>query len=108
MANLPDQQRVLVVDQMEALKKDYSPAAARRAQRLQEIHLPIRGRADEEAMRQAYELLRRSGAISNDPAIKLKLDLLSDKLSAYYLDQARRYSAEAAGFGSRPGLALPA
>jgi hypothetical protein len=42
-------------------------------------------------MRQAYELLRRSGAISNDPAVKLKLDLLSDKLSSYYLDQARRY-----------------
>jgi hypothetical protein len=91
LANLPEQQRVLVTDQMEALKKDYAPAAARRAQRLQEIHLPIRGRADEEAMRQSYELLRRSGAISNDPAVKLKLDLLSDKLSAYYLDQARRY-----------------
>ena len=91
LANLPEQQRVLVADQMEALKKDYAPAAARRAQKLQEIHLPIRGRADEEAMRQAYELLRRSGAISNDPAVKLKLDLLSDKLSSYYLDQARRY-----------------
>jgi hypothetical protein len=91
LANLPEQQRVLVTDQMDSLKKDYAPAAARRAQRLQEIHLPIRGRADEEAMRQAYELLRRSGAISNDPAIKLKLDLLSDKISAYYLDQARRY-----------------
>lgn len=91
LANLPDQQRTLIADQMEALKKDYAPAAARRAQRLQEIHLPIRGRADEEAMRQAYELLRRSNAISNDPAVKLKLDLLSDKLSAYYLDQARRY-----------------
>lgn len=91
LANLPDQQRVMVGDQLEALKKDYAPAAARRAQKLQEIHLPIRGRADEEAMRQAFELLRRSGAISNDPAVKLKLDLLSDKLSAYYLDQARRY-----------------
>ncbi|MCU1255473.1 MAG: hypothetical protein JWM83_1772, partial [Candidatus Angelobacter sp.] len=65
--------------------------AARRAMKLQEVHLPIRGRADEEAIRQAYELLQRSGAISNDPAVKLKLDLLSDKISAYYLDQARRY-----------------
>ena len=91
LANLPEQQRVLVADQINTLKKDYAPAAARRAQRLQEIHLPIRGRADEEAMRQAYELLQRSGVISNDPAVKLKLDLLSDKLSAYYLDQARRY-----------------
>jgi hypothetical protein len=91
LANLPEPQRAMVVDQMEALKKDYAPAAARRAQKLQEIHLPIRGRADEDAMRQAFALLQRSGAISNDPAIKLKLDLLSDKISAYYLDQARHY-----------------
>jgi hypothetical protein len=91
LANLPEQQRALVTEQMDALKKDYAPAAARRAQKLQEVHLPIRGRADEEAMRQAYELLQRSGAISNDPAVKLKLDLLSDKISAYYLDQGRRY-----------------
>ena len=34
LANLPDQQRMMVTDQMEALKKDYAPAAARRAQRL--------------------------------------------------------------------------
>ncbi|HEV7674512.1 MAG TPA: hypothetical protein VGQ12_08275, partial [Candidatus Angelobacter sp.] len=91
LANLPEQQRALVADQLDTLKKDYAPAAARRAMKLQEVHLPIRGRADEEAMRQAYELLQRSGAISNDPAVKLKLDLLSDKISAYYLDQARRY-----------------
>lgn len=91
LANLPEPQRVLVTDQLDALKKDYAPAAARRAQKLQEVHLPIRGRADEEAMRQAYELLQRSGAISNDPAVRLKVDLLSDKIGAYYLDQARRY-----------------
>ncbi|MGZ4858509.1 MAG: hypothetical protein ACXV8M_03050 [Candidatus Angelobacter sp.] len=91
LGNLPEQQRVLVADQLDALKKDYAPAAARRAMKLQEVHLPIRGRADEEAMRQAYELLQRSGSISNDPAVKLKLDLLSDKIGAYYLDQARRY-----------------
>ena len=91
LANLPDPQRTLVADQLETLKKDYAPAAARRAMKLQEVHLPIRGRADEEAVRQAYELLQRSGAITSDPAVKLKLDLLSEKISAYYLDQARRY-----------------
>jgi hypothetical protein len=91
LANLPEQQRTLVVEQLDALKKDYAPAAARRAMKLQEVHLPIRGRADEQAIRQAYELLQRSGSISNDPAVKLKVDLLSDKIGAYYLDQARRY-----------------
>ena len=99
LANLPEPQRTLVRDQLETLKRDYAPAAAKRAQKLQEIHLPIRGRADEEAMRQAYELLQRAGAIVNDPAIKLKLDLLSDKLGAYYLDQARRYLQRPMGSG---------
>lgn len=99
LANLPEQRRAFVNEQLEALKKDYVPAASRRAQKLQEIHLPIRGRADEEAMRQAYELLQRAGAISNDPAIRLKLDLLSDKLGAYYLEQARRYLQKPIGSG---------
>jgi len=99
LANLPEQQRALVSEQLEALKKDYVPAASRRAQKLQEIHLPIRGRADEEAVRQAYELLQRAGVISNDPATKLKLDLLSDKLGAYYLDLARRYLQKPIGSG---------
>lgn len=99
LANLPEQQRTLVSEQLEALKKDYAPAASRRAQKLQEIHLPIRGRADEEAMRQAYELLQRAGAISNDPATRLKLELLSDKLGAYYLELGRRYLQKPIGSG---------
>jgi hypothetical protein len=103
LANLPEPQRALVIDQLEILKKDYAPAAARRAQKLQEIHLPIRGRADEEAIRQAYELLQHTATISNDPAIKLKLDLLADKISAYYLDQARRYLQKPVGSGAGLG-----
>ena len=66
-------------------------AAFRRAQKLQEVHLPIRGRADEDAIRQAYGLLDRASSLSGDPAMKLKLDLLSDKISAYYVEQARKY-----------------
>jgi hypothetical protein len=99
LANLPEPQRAMVRDQLEALKRDYAPAASRRAQKLQEIHLPIRGRADEEAMRQAYELLQRAGSIASDPAIRLRLDLLSDKLGAYYLEQARRYLQKPMGSG---------
>ncbi|MBZ5504464.1 MAG: hypothetical protein LAO78_03155 [Acidobacteriia bacterium] len=99
LANLPEPQRMMVSEQLEAAKKDYVPAASRRAQKLQEIHLPIRGRADEEAMRQAYELLQRAGVISNDPATRLKLDLLSDKLGAYYLELARRYLQKPIGSG---------
>ena len=61
--------------------------------------MPIRGRADEDAMREAYGLLDRASSVSGDPAIKLKRDLLSDKLGAYYVDQARRYLEKPLGSG---------
>jgi hypothetical protein len=99
LAELPDAPRVLVTDQMIALKKDYVLAALRRAQKLQEIHFPIRGRADEEAAREAYALLNRASTLSPDPAIRLKLDLLSDKIGAYYMEQARRYLDKPLGSG---------
>lgn len=99
LAELPDAQRALVKDQIEALKKDYPAAASRRAQKLQEIHIPIRGRADEDAILEAYGLLSSAAALTGEPAIKLRLDLLSDKISAYYLDQAKRYLDKPLGSG---------
>jgi hypothetical protein len=91
LANLSDPQRLLVKDQMDALKADYVPAAVQRAQSLQEVHVPIKGRADEDAVRQAYDLLTSAGTLSDDQSIRLKLDLLSDKISAYYLEQAKHF-----------------
>jgi hypothetical protein len=91
LVNLTDPQRALVKDQMDALKPDYVPAAVQRAQSLQEVHVPIKGRADEDAVRQAYDLLTSAAALSDDQSIRLKLDLLSDKISAYYLEQAKHY-----------------
>ena len=91
LANLLAPQRALVADQLELLKPDYVTAASERAQAIQDVHIPIRGRADEDAVRQAYDLFSRGSALSDDQALKLKLDLLSDKISAYYVDQAKRY-----------------
>jgi hypothetical protein len=103
LANLPSAQQAYAAERLRALEKEYVPAAFRRAQKLQEVHLPIRGRADEDAVRQAYELLDRASGLSGDPAMKLKLDLLSDKISAYYVEQAKRYlekpSASGVGIG---------
>src|SRR5437764_662690 len=99
LADLPDSQRPLVSDQLAALSKDYVTAASRRAQKLQEIHIPIKGRADEDAVREAHELLNHASSLTGDPAIKLKLDLLDDKISAYYVDQARRYLQKPLGSG---------
>lgn len=99
LVELPDAQRAMVTDQLTAIQKDFVPAAARRAQKLQEIHIPIRGRADEEAVQEAYDLLNRASNLNGDPALKLKLDLLSDKISAYYVDQAKRYLSKPLGSG---------
>lgn len=99
LANLPAAQQTYVSDQLVALQKNYVAAASRRALKLQEIHLPIRGRADEDAVCQAYDLLNHASAISGDPALKLKFDMLSDKISAYYIEQARRYLDKPMGSG---------
>ncbi len=99
LINLPASQQSYVAEQLAALQKNYVQAATKRALKLEEIHLPIRGRADEDAVRQAYDLLDHANAISSDPALRLKLDLLSDRISAYYVDQAKRYLEKPMGSG---------
>jgi hypothetical protein len=103
LAELPDPQRALVKPQLSALTRDYVTAAARRAQRLQEIHVPVKGRADEDAVRQAYDLLDRASSLSGDPAMTLKRDFLASKISAYYLEQAKRYLDKPLGSGAGIG-----
>ena len=101
LADLPDKQRALVASQLAALGRDYLNAATRRAQKLQEAHVPIKVRADEDAIREAYALLNRASSLSGDPAVMVKRDFLSSKLSVYYLEQASRYleKPSAAGIG---------
>jgi hypothetical protein len=99
LASLPEDQQIIVAPDMAAIRPQYVTAALKRAQKLQESHLPIRVRADEDAMRRAYELLQRSYSLSDDKAIRLKLDLLSDKLGNYYHDLALRYLAKPLGSG---------
>jgi hypothetical protein len=103
LADLPDKPRVLVAPQLAAMGRDYVGAAVRRAQKLQEVHVPIKVRADEDAILEAYMLLNRASSLSGDPAILVKRDFLSSKISAYYVDQANRYlekpSAASIGIG---------
>ena len=103
LAALPEAQRSEVAGEMAAIQPQYVTAATRYAQKLQETHLPIHGRADEDAARRAYELLQRAYGLSNDNAVRLKLDLLSDKIGNYYLDLARRYLARPLGSGAGLG-----
>lgn len=99
LADLPDKQRDLVSPQMSALKNRYVPAATRRAQKLQELHIPIKTRSDEGSVLEAYVLLDRASSLSNDPSITVKRDFLSSKISDYYFAQASRYFEEPAGAG---------
>ena len=99
LADLPDKPRALVTAQMSALAHDYVSAATRRAQKLQEGHVPIRDRTDEDAVREAYALWDRASSLSSDPAVTLKRDFLSSKISAYYLDLANQYLRKPSGSG---------
>ena len=103
LAELPDAQQALVKVQLSALTRDYLTAASRRAQKLQETHIPIRSRADADAVRQACDLLDRAGGLSRDPALKLKHDFLAGKVSTYYIAEAKRYFDKPLGSGAAIG-----
>ena len=103
LADLPEKQRALVTSQLAALSHNYIGAAVRQAQKLQESHIPIKNPTDETAALEAYVLWDRASALADDPAITVKRDFLSAKLSAYYVDQAKRYLQKAGGSGAGVG-----
>lgn len=103
LADLPEKQRALVAEHLAALSHDYVGAAVKRAQKLQEPHIPIKNAADENAALEAYVLWDRANALADDPAITIKRDFLSAKISAYYLDQANRYLQKPNGSGTGVG-----
>ena len=103
LADLPEKQRALVTSQMVALSREYVGAAVRRAQKLMEGHVPIKNPADQNAVLEAFVLWDRASSLGDDPAITVKRDFLSSKISAYYLDQAKRYLRKAGGSGAGIG-----
>jgi len=103
LADLPEKQRALVSSQLAALSHDYVGAATRRAQKLQESHVPIKNSDDENAVLEAYVLWDRASSLTDDPAITVKRDFLSAKISAYFLEQANRYLQKASGSGAGVG-----
>jgi hypothetical protein len=103
LATLPDAPRALVSDKMQSLEPAYIKAASLAAKKLQEAHTPINGRADEIGVQRAYDLLQRVAGLSDDTNLKLRLDLLSQTISDYYLQQAKRYFAKPLGSGAGMG-----
>jgi hypothetical protein len=100
LANLPDAQRALVKDQMQLLEPDYVKSASDGAKKLKDAHTPIQGRADELGVLKAYDYLRRASTLEpDDQDLKLRLDLISQTLSDYYVAQAKRYLEKPLGSG---------
>ena len=101
----PDQQH-LVSDRMTELRDPFVEAATKKAKELQDAHSPIHGRADEDAMRQAYEYLARASKLSDNPEIGLKQDLMADTIARYYVDVALKYLGKPLSSGVGVGWAF--
>jgi len=100
LANLPDTQRALVKDRMQGLEANYVKNASDEAKRLMDAHNPIQGRADEIGVQQAHDYLQRSCTLQADNQnLKLRLDLVSQTLSDYYVARAKTYLDKPLGSG---------
>ena len=100
LANLPEAQRTLVKDQMQALEPNYVKSASDEAKKLKDAHVPIQGRADEIGVQKAYDYLRSASALRpDDQDLKLRLDLIAQTLSDYYVVQAKKYLEKPLGSG---------
>ena len=107
LADLPDAPRALVKDQIATLEPSYLKSASDEAKKQKEAHTPIQGRADEIGVQKAYDLLRRAtGLQPDDQNLKLRLDLVADTLSDYYVAQAKKYLDKPLGSGIGDRMAL--
>ena len=100
LADLPDAQRALVKEQMQALQPDYVKAASDEAKKLLDAHNPIQGRVDEIGVQRAHDLLQRAYTLQpDDQNLKVRLDLVSRTLSDYYVVRAKVYLDKPLGSG---------
>jgi tetratricopeptide (TPR) repeat protein len=100
LADLPEAQRALVNEQMQALEPNYVKGASDEAKKLKDAHIPIQGRMDEIGIQKAYNYLQRACTLRpDDQDLKLRLDLISQTLSDYYAGQAKKYLEKPLGSG---------
>lgn len=100
LANLPEAQRALVKDQMQTLQPDYVKSASDEAKKLKDAHVPIQGRTDEIGVQKAYNYLQAASTLQpDDQDLKLRLDLIAQNLSDYYVVQAKKFLEKPLGSG---------
>jgi tetratricopeptide (TPR) repeat protein len=101
--NLPPPQQALVADDIARLKDGYIQSAVRAVKDLQKAHLPIRGLGDEIGIEKAYAYLERVYELSKEDSYSDTMGILGDDLSAYFVDQAKRYLDKPSGSGTELG-----
>jgi len=103
LAALPLRQRTLVSTDMQTLAPAYVEAASKAADEIQQAHDPIKGLQDELEMERAYGYLKQANTIGADPKLKDRQQDFADKLSDYYLAQAKKYMDKPLGTGAGLG-----
>lgn len=103
LASLPLRQKNLVSGDMERLGPAYVDAAAQAANEIQQAHDPIKGLQDELEMERAYGYLKQANEIGADPKLRDRQQDFADKLSDYYLTQAKKYMDKPLGTGAGLG-----
>lgn len=108
LENLPAGQQPFVADRLKAIEKDYATDLAARANQLTRLHIPIKGKADEDAVRQAYDYLQKAAKFetADTEAVNVKLELVSDKIAEYYLAQGMKSIEKPRGTGVALGYLL--
>lgn len=101
--NLPPSQQGLVADDIQRLQASYVQSTVRAAKDLQKAHDPIRGLGDEIGIEKAYAYLERAYELSKVDAYQDTMVILGDDLSAYFVDQAKRYLDKPSGSGTELG-----
>jgi len=100
LADLPETQRALVKDRMQALQPEYVKGASDEAKVLMDAHNPIQGRIDEIGVQKAHDYLQRACTLEPDNQnLKLRLDLVSQTLADYYVARAKIYLDKPLGSG---------
>jgi hypothetical protein len=100
LAKLPEAQRALIKDQMQALEPEYVKSASDEAKKLKDAHVPIQGRTDEIGVQKAYNYLQAASTLRpDDQDLKLRLELLAQTLSDYYVVQAKQFLDKPLGSG---------
>ena len=89
LADLTPAQRKAVAERMDSLKDRMLRQLLTRARELDRINNPIKGVGNERGVQRAYELLSRCYALTNDPSMEDRMEVLGGRLGDYYLQRAK-------------------